>query len=55
MEQGLVRLEDVRELCEVVAGTRTGRTSDVEITLHKNNNGLGIADLAIAMCAYERL
>jgi len=54
MEKGLVRLEDVRELGEVMAGTRTGRTSDAEITLHKNNNGLGIADLAIAMCAYER-
>lgn len=30
-----------------------GRTDDEQITYHKNNNGLGCADLAISMRAYE--
>src|SRR5207245_10095707 len=47
-------LEKIRELGELVTGACLGRTSDDEVTYHKNNNGLGSADLAIAMCAYER-
>lgn len=54
LERGLIRLEKIRELGELATGACLGRTSDDEITYHKNNNGLGSADLAIAMCAYER-
>lgn len=54
LERGLIRLEKIRELGELATGACLGRTSDDEITYHKNNNGLGSADLAIAMRAYER-
>ncbi len=54
LERGLIRPEKIRELGELATGACLGRTSDDEITYHKNNNGLGSADLAIAMCAYER-
>ena len=37
----------------VLNGERPGRTSDAQVTLHKNNVGLGIADAGIAMRAYE--
>ncbi len=53
MEKGLIKLEDIHELGELAAGKHPGRTSDSQITYHKNNNGLGCADLAISMRAYE--
>jgi ornithine cyclodeaminase/alanine dehydrogenase-like protein (mu-crystallin family) len=40
-------------LGEVLHAQRPGRTADGQITLHKNNVGLGIADAGIAMRAYE--
>jgi len=54
LERGLIQLEKIHELGELATGACLGRTSDDEVTYHKNNNGLGSADLAIAMCAYER-
>jgi len=54
LEKGLIRLEKIHELGELATGACPGRTRDDEITYHKNNSGLGSADLAIAMCAYER-
>ncbi len=53
MEKGLLKLEDIHELGDLAAGKHPGRTSDDQITYHKNNNGLGCADLAISMRAYE--
>ena len=53
MEKELIKLEDIVELGDLAAGRHEGRTSDSQITYHKNNNGLGCADLAIAMRAYE--
>ena len=53
MEKGLIKLEDIHELGELAAGKHPGRTRDDQITYHKNNNGLGCADLAISMRAYE--
>jgi ornithine cyclodeaminase/alanine dehydrogenase-like protein (mu-crystallin family) len=53
LEKNLIQLEKIRELAELATRVFSGRTSDEQITYHKNNNGLGCADLAIAMRAYE--
>jgi len=53
MEKGLIELEDIVELGDLAAEKHPGRVSDHQITYHKNNNGLGCADLAISMRAYE--
>ena len=53
LEKKLIQREKINELGELAAKTFPGRTSDEQITYHKNNNGLGCADLAIAMRAYE--
>lgn len=53
IEKGLIRLEDIRELGELGTETCPGRTSDDQITYHKNTNGNGVADLGISMRAYE--
>jgi ornithine cyclodeaminase/alanine dehydrogenase-like protein (mu-crystallin family) len=51
---GEIALDDIAEIGELANGTRPGRKSDDEITLHKNNAGTGAADLAIAMVAYKQ-
>ena len=53
LEKKLIQLEKIHELGELATKTFPGRTGDEQITYHKNNNGLGCADLAIAMRAYE--
>ena len=53
-ERGLINLDDVADLGEVVIGRRPGRTSPEQITYHKNNNGTGAADLAIATIAFRK-
>jgi ornithine cyclodeaminase/alanine dehydrogenase-like protein (mu-crystallin family) len=53
IEKGMLKWEQIHELGEVLHAERPGRTSDSQITLHKNNVGLGIADAGIAMRAYE--
>lgn len=53
IESGQVGENDMAEIGEIVNGTRPGRTSDHQITLHKNNAGMGVADIAIAYRAYE--
>jgi ornithine cyclodeaminase/alanine dehydrogenase-like protein (mu-crystallin family) len=54
IEKGLIAVEDIRELGEVAAGLRPGRTRADEITYHKNNNGTGVSEMALAMLAYRR-
>lgn len=54
IQKGLIELADLAELGEIASGKQPGRTSDDQITLHKNNAGMGVADLAIAFCAYRR-
>ena len=49
-----VKLDDLAELGEVAAGKRPGRTSSVQITVHKSTAGTGAADIAIAGVAYKR-
>ena len=52
IERGLISIDDVAELGEIAGGTRAGRTSDEQITYHKNNNGTGASEMALAMRAY---
>ena len=52
IERGLISIDDVAELGELAAGTRDGRARDDQITYHKNNNGTGASEMALAMRAY---
>ena len=54
VESNRVKLEDFAELGEVASKKRSGRTSDSQITVHKNTAGTGAADIAIAGIAYKR-
>ena len=52
--RGLMRKEDVyAELSEVVAGKKSGRTSDGEIIVF-DNTGVAIEDAAAAIVVYEK-
>ncbi len=53
IERGLISIDDIAELGEIAGGTRAGRTSPDQITYHKNNNGTGASEMALAMRAYE--
>lgn len=53
IEKGLIRMDDIHELAELGLGLFPGRTADEQITLHKNTNGNGCADIGISMRAYE--
>ena len=50
---GLLRMEDVFELGDLATGRHPGRTSAGQITYHKNNNGTGSSEMAIAMTAFR--
>ena len=54
MEAGIIALDDIVEGGRLVNGTHPGRTSEDQITLHKNNMGTGVADIAVAMAAFRR-
>lgn len=54
IERGLIKLEHVHELGELVSRAFPGRTDDRQITYHKNNSVIGISFMGIAMRAYER-
>lgn len=54
IEEGIIQLEDVHELGDLTNGTYAGRTSEDQITVHKNNMGVGVADIAVAKLAYDR-
>jgi len=53
IERGLITIDDVAELGEIAGGARAGRTGDEQITYHKNNNGTGASEMALAMRAYQ--
>ncbi len=53
IERGLIRAEDILDLGDVAAGHVPGRTSRRQITYHKNNNGTGASELALAGLAYR--
>jgi ornithine cyclodeaminase len=54
IEKGLITAESIRELGEVAAGLKPGRTDPRQITYHKNNNGTGVSEMALAMLAYVK-
>lgn len=51
---GILRWEDIHDLSEVVAGTAPGRSRREDITLFKNNIGIGLQFAAVAPQVYER-
>lgn len=53
LEKGIIQLAHIHEIGEIACGQARGRTDQMQITLHKNNAGMGVADIAVAMCAYE--
>jgi ornithine cyclodeaminase/alanine dehydrogenase-like protein (mu-crystallin family) len=54
IERGIVKLEDLHELGELLTGKCRGRKDDKEITLFKNNTGMGIQFAATARLIYEK-
>jgi len=54
LERGLVRAEDLHELGELLTGRCRGRQDDKEVTLFKNNTGMGIQFAATARIIYEK-
>ncbi len=51
---GILRWDDIFELAQLVAGEARGRKSADEITVFKNNVGLGLQFAAVAPPVYER-
>jgi alanine dehydrogenase len=51
VEEGSLSWDNVVELTDLVAGT-PGRLDDDEITIFKNNGGMGIADVAVGAAAF---
>ncbi len=54
LELGIITEEDILELGPLAAGSVEGRTSDDQITYHKNNNGTAASEIAIAMLVYNK-
>lgn len=54
LERGMVKPEDLHELGELLTGRCRGRKDDKEITLFKNNTGMGIQFAATARKVYEK-
>jgi ornithine cyclodeaminase/alanine dehydrogenase-like protein (mu-crystallin family) len=54
LDRGLVKAEDLHELSELLTGKCRGRKDENEITLFKNNTGMGIQFAATARKVYEK-
>jgi ornithine cyclodeaminase/alanine dehydrogenase-like protein (mu-crystallin family) len=54
IDRGLVKAGDLHELGELLTGKCRGRKDDKEITLFKNNTGMGIQFAATARKVYEK-
>ncbi|MBI3043163.1 MAG: ornithine cyclodeaminase family protein [Betaproteobacteria bacterium] len=54
VQAGILRWEDIHDLSDVVAGTAPVRARDEDITVFKNNVGLGLQFAAVAPLVYER-
>jgi alanine dehydrogenase len=54
IERGVVKAEDLHELGELLNGDCRGRQDDREITLFKNNTGMGIQFAATARKMYDK-
>jgi ornithine cyclodeaminase/alanine dehydrogenase-like protein (mu-crystallin family) len=53
VEAGVLRWEDIHDLSAVVAGTAPGRARPDDITVFKNNAGIGLQFTAVAPRVYE--
>lgn len=51
---GVLRWEDVADISDVVAGKARGRSHPGDITLFKNNGGMGLQFAALAPAVYEK-
>ena len=47
VENGIVALDDIRDIGDILTGRAPGRTGDNQLTLFKNNAGQGICDVAL--------
>ena len=54
LARGIVKADDLHELGELLTGKCRGRTDEKEITLFKNNTGMGIQFAATARKMYEK-
>jgi alanine dehydrogenase len=54
LERGMVKADDLHELGDLLNGKCRGRIDDKEITLFKNNTGMGIQFAATARKMYEK-
>lgn len=54
LDRGMVKPEDLHELGELLTGKCRGRRDEREITLFKNNTGMGIQFAATARKVYEK-
>ena len=54
VDAGILRWEDIDDLCDVIAGKAAGRRNGVDITLFKNNGGMGLQFAALAPAVYEQ-
>jgi ornithine cyclodeaminase/alanine dehydrogenase-like protein (mu-crystallin family) len=54
LQKGILKPEGIAELWEIVAGRLPGRRSESDITVFKNNIGLGLQFAAVGPRIYER-
>jgi alanine dehydrogenase len=47
VQSGLIGLDEIRDIADILTGALPGRTSAEQLTLFKNNAGQGICDVAI--------
>jgi alanine dehydrogenase len=55
VQAGILSWDRVEELGNLLNGQVSGRTSDHQITLFKNNAGQGIADVALGALAFKKI
>jgi ornithine cyclodeaminase len=54
VQRGVIRLDQLVEIGEILAGNREGRTRPEQITFFKNNAGQGVADVALGALVLEK-
>lgn len=54
IQGGVICVDDIRDISDVLVGATPGRTSAEQVTLFKNNAGQGICDVAIGAKIFAR-
>jgi ornithine cyclodeaminase len=54
LQAGVIALDDIRDISDILIGAVSGRTTSEQLTLYKNNAGQGICDVALAGKIYAR-